>query len=103
LDRDSQRQAFFAYANSYLIDLKAAIVVDVEATRAIQQPNSGPPAQLSRVLRIASGSVPSFASDSAFRSAEMRGQLVYERALKTHVLAFEKLAKLALALAPMPA
>jgi hypothetical protein len=29
--------AFFAYANNYLIDLKAAIIVDVEATRAIRQ------------------------------------------------------------------
>jgi hypothetical protein len=29
--------AFFAYADNYLIDLKAAIVVDVEATRAIWQ------------------------------------------------------------------
>jgi hypothetical protein len=29
--------AFFAYADNYLIDLKAAITVDVEATRAIRQ------------------------------------------------------------------
>ena len=29
--------AFFAYANNYLIDLKVAIIVDVEATRAIRQ------------------------------------------------------------------
>ena len=29
--------AFFAYADNYLIDLKAAIIVDVEATRAIRQ------------------------------------------------------------------
>jgi hypothetical protein len=28
--------AFFAYADNYLIDLKAAIIVDVEATRAIR-------------------------------------------------------------------
>ena len=32
--------AFFAYADNYLIDLKAAIIVDVEATRAIRQPRS---------------------------------------------------------------
>jgi len=29
--------AFFAYADNYLIDLKAAVIVDVEATRAIRQ------------------------------------------------------------------
>ena len=36
--------AFFAYAANYLIDLKAAIILDVEATRAIRQPRSAPPA-----------------------------------------------------------
>jgi hypothetical protein len=29
--------AFFAYADNYLIDLKVAIIIDVEATRAIRQ------------------------------------------------------------------
>jgi transposase len=33
--------AFFAYANNYLIDLKVAIIVDVEATRAIRQAEVG--------------------------------------------------------------
>src|SRR5882672_2151138 len=55
--------AFFAYADNYLIDLKAAIIVDVEATRAIRQAEVG----ASRTMKahrlsapkIASGSVPS--------------------------------------------
>jgi hypothetical protein len=33
--------AFFAYADNYLIDLKATIIVDVEATRAIRQAEVG--------------------------------------------------------------
>jgi hypothetical protein len=33
--------AFFAYADNYLIDLKAAIIIDVEATRAIRQAEVG--------------------------------------------------------------
>jgi hypothetical protein len=33
--------AFFAYADNYLIDLKAAVIVDVEATRAIRQAEVG--------------------------------------------------------------
>jgi hypothetical protein len=33
--------AFFAYADNYLIDLKAAIIIDVEATRAIRQAGVG--------------------------------------------------------------
>jgi hypothetical protein len=32
---------FFAYADNYLIDLKAAVIVDVEATRAIRQAEVG--------------------------------------------------------------
>ena len=37
--------AFFAYADNYPIDLKAAIIVDVEATRAIRQAEVGAAAQ----------------------------------------------------------
>ena len=33
--------AFFAYSDNYLIDLKAAIIVDVEPTRAIRQAEVG--------------------------------------------------------------
>src|SRR5918995_5855527 len=33
--------AFFAYANNYLIDLKAAVIVDVEASRAVWQAEVG--------------------------------------------------------------
>jgi hypothetical protein len=36
-----KRYAFFAYADNYLIDLKAAIIVDVEATRSIRQAEVG--------------------------------------------------------------
>jgi len=35
--------AFFAYADNYLIDLKAAVILDVEATRAIRQPRWAQP------------------------------------------------------------
>ena len=33
--------AFFAYADNYLIDLKAAVIVDVEATRAMRRAEVG--------------------------------------------------------------
>ena len=33
--------AFFAYADNYLIDLKAAVIVDVEASRAVRQAEVG--------------------------------------------------------------
>lgn len=41
MDRRSQRTSFFACANNYLIDLKVAIIVDVEPTRAIRQAEVG--------------------------------------------------------------
>ena len=34
-------QAFFAYANNYLIDVKFGIIMDVEASRAIRQAEVG--------------------------------------------------------------
>ena len=40
-DRRHKGHAFFAYADNYLIDLKAAVIVDVEATRAIRQAEVG--------------------------------------------------------------
>jgi hypothetical protein len=33
--------AFFAYADNYLIDFKAAVIVDVEASRAVRQAEVG--------------------------------------------------------------
>jgi hypothetical protein len=36
-----QSAAFFAYADNYLIDVKAGIIVDVEASRAIRQAEVG--------------------------------------------------------------
>src|SRR5438046_1055775 len=33
--------AFFAYADNYLIDVRAAVIVDVEASRAIRQAEVG--------------------------------------------------------------
>ena len=52
--------AFFAYADNYLIDLKAAIIVDVEATRAIRQAEVGAArTMIESAPKIASGSVPS--------------------------------------------
>ena len=41
MDWRSQRTCLLAYANNYLIDLKVAIIVDVEATRAIRQAEVG--------------------------------------------------------------
>src|SRR5262245_40080163 len=62
--------AFFAYADNYLIDLKAAVILDVEATRAIRQAEVG--AAKTMIERTADrfGLKPErLAADSAYGSA----------------------------------
>jgi hypothetical protein len=41
MDRRSQRACLLCHADNSLIDLKAAIIIDVEATRAIRQAEVG--------------------------------------------------------------
>ncbi|WGS18559.1 MULTISPECIES: IS1182 family transposase [unclassified Bradyrhizobium] len=83
--------AFFAYANNYLIDLKVAIIVDVEATRAIRQAEVGAARTMiertEEHLDLCPGRL---AADSAYASAEMLGWLVNERAIEPHIPVFDK-------------
>jgi IS5 family transposase len=75
--------AFFAYANNYLIDLKAAIIVDVEATRAIRQAEVGTARKMIERTEDRLGLSPErVAADSAYGTAEMLGWLVNERAIE---------------------
>ena len=41
VDRRDKGRAFFAYATNYLIDMAHAVIVDVEASRAIRQAEVG--------------------------------------------------------------
>jgi hypothetical protein len=66
--------AFFAYADNCLIDLKAAIIVDVEATRAIRQAEVGAARTMIERTEDCLGLCPGCkAADSAYGSAEMLG------------------------------
>src|SRR5271170_3677624 len=66
--------AFFAYADNYLIDLKVAIIVDVEATRAIRQAEVGAARTMIERTEDCLGLCPErLAADSAYGSAEMLG------------------------------
>ena len=83
--------AFFAYANNYLIDLKAAIIVDVEATRAIRQAEVGAArTMIERTEERLELCPERIAADSAYGSAEMLGWLVDERAIEPHIPVFDK-------------
>jgi transposase len=86
--------AFFAYADNYLIDLKAAIIVDVEATRAIRQAEVSAARTMIARTEDRFGIHPErLAADSAYGSAEMLGSLVDERAIEPHVPVFDKSAR----------
>src|SRR5215213_5537589 len=86
--------AFFAYADNYLIDLKAAVIVDVEATRAIRQAEVGAARTMIERSQDRFGLCPErLAADSAYGSAEMLGWLVKERAIEPHIPVFDKSAR----------
>jgi hypothetical protein len=78
--------AFFADANNYLIDLKVAIIVDVEATRAIRQAEVGAARTMIERTEDRLRLCPErLAADSAYGSAEMPGWLVNEHAIEPHI------------------
>src|SRR6187455_2912961 len=83
--------AFFAYADNYLIDLKAAVILDVEATRAIRQAEVG--AARTMIERTADrfGLKPErLAADSAYGSAPSLDWLVETKGIAPHIPVFDK-------------
>ena len=83
--------AFFAYATNYLIDLDHAIIVDVEASRAIRQAEVGAARTMIERTEDRFGLYPErLAADSAYGSAEMLGWLVDERGIEPHIPVFDK-------------
>jgi len=83
--------AFFAYADNYLIDLKAAVILDVEATRAIRQAEVG--AAKTMIERTADrfGLKPErLAADSAYGSAPSLDWLVETKGIAPHIPVFDK-------------
>jgi hypothetical protein len=83
--------AFFAYATNYLIDLDHAVIVDVEASRAIRQAEVGASRTMIERTQERFGLYPErLAADSAYGSAEMLGWLVYEQGIEPHIPVFDK-------------
>lgn len=83
--------AFFAYANNYLIDTDNAIIVDVEATRAIRQAEVG--AARTMIDRVADRfdlKPKSLAGDSAYGAAPMLAWLVNDKAIAPHIPVFDR-------------
>jgi transposase len=83
--------AFFAYAANYLIDLNHAVIVDVEASRAIRQAEVGATRTMIDRTQDRFGLDPErLAADAAYGSAEMLGWLVHERGIEPHIPVFDK-------------
>ncbi|GEO17904.1 hypothetical protein MAE02_56000 [Microvirga aerophila] len=83
--------AFFAYADNYLIDLKAAVIVDVEVTRAVRQADVGAARTMLERTAERFGLKPErLAADGAYGSAEMLHWLVDEQTIEPHVPVIDK-------------
>ena len=86
--------AFFAYADNYLIDTANAVIVDVEATRAIRQAEVG--AARSMIDRVVDrfGLKPRrLIGDTAYGAAPMLAWLVNDRGIAPHIPVFDKSAR----------
>ena len=83
--------AFFAYATNYLIDTEHAIILDVEASRAIRQAEVGASrTMLDRTAERFGLTPQSLAADSAYGSAENLAWLVKQRGIAPHIPVFDK-------------
>jgi hypothetical protein len=81
----------FAYANSYLIDLKFGIIVDVGASRAIRQAEIGASRTMIERTEVCFGIKPEWlAADTAFGSASNLEWLVNEQGIAPHVPVIDK-------------
>ena len=83
--------AFFAYATNYLIDTDNAVILDVEASRAIRQAEVGASrTMIDRTARRFGLTPRHLAADSAYGSAANLAWLVKERQIAPHIPVFDK-------------
>ena len=86
--------AFFAYSTNYLIDLKHAVIMDVEATTSIRQAEVTAQRRMLERTRERFGVWPQrLAADTAYGSAENLAWLVHERGIEPHIPVFDKSAR----------
>jgi hypothetical protein len=83
VDRRDARSRVLCYADNYLIDLKSAVIVDVEASRAVRQAEVGAVRTMLKRTAERFGLTPErLAGDSAYGSAEMLHWLVEEQRIE---------------------
>jgi len=83
--------AVFTYADNYLIDLKHAVIMDVEATTAVRQAEVGAArTMIDRTAQRHDVTPVRLAADTAYGSADMLAWLVDERGIEPHIPVFDK-------------
>ena len=86
--------AFYAYCTNYLIDLKCAVIMDVEPTTAIRQAEvTAAKTMIERTAERFDADPERLAADTGYGSAEMLGWLVHERGIEPHIPVFDKSAR----------
>ena len=83
--------AFFAYCTNYLIDLKHAVIMDVEATTAVRQAEvTAQRVMLDRTEERFGIWPERLAADPGYGSAENLAWLVHEKGIEPHIPVFDK-------------
>jgi transposase len=86
--------AFFAYCTNYLIDLKCAVILDVEPTTAVRQAEvTAQQRMLDRVSERLDLRPERLVADAGYGSAENLASLVHERSIEPHIPVFDKSAR----------
>jgi transposase len=82
--------AFFAYCTNYLIDLKHAVIMDVEATTAVRQAEvTAQRVMLDRTHERFGIWPERLAADTGYGSAENLAWLVHEKGIEPHIPVFD--------------
>jgi len=82
--------AFFAYCTNYLIDLKHAVIMDVEATTAVRQAEvTAQRIMIDRTQKRFGLWPERLAADAGYGSAENLAWLVHERGIEPHIPVFD--------------
>jgi len=83
--------AVYAYADNYLIDLKNAVIMDVEATTAVRQAEvTAAKTMIERTAEKLGVTPERLAADTGYGSAEMLAWLVDEKKIAPHIPVFDK-------------
>jgi len=86
--------AIFAYRTNYLIDLKCAVILEVEPTTAFRQAEVTAQRRMTERTEERFGLWPErLAADAGYGAAENPAWLVHERGIEPHIPVFDKSAR----------